>query len=88
MGSQPAMTFGEDEECEQLVRADPGFQEALMQRGVTAFDLVTVEAWGIGTHADERFRTVGWRGRTRWVRDDPDDNPTRIRSTACLQLSI
>ena len=74
-GVQPAMTFGEDEECEQLVRADPGFQEALRQRGVTAFDLVTVEAWGIGTHANERFsdRRLAWT--SCWVRDDPDDNP-------------
>ena len=74
-GVQPAMTVGEYNECEALVRADPGFREALRQRGVTAVDLVTVEAWGLGTHADEqlRHRRLAWT--PCWVRDDPDDNP-------------
>ena len=74
-GVQPAMTFGEYDECEALVRADPRFQEALRLRGVTVFDLVTVEAWGLGTHADERFRDRRLAWTPCWVRDDRDDNP-------------
>lgn len=74
-GVQPAMTFGEYDECEQLVRADPRFQEALRRRGVTEFDLVTIEAWGLGTHADERFRDRRLAWTLSWVRDDPEDNP-------------
>ncbi len=74
-GVQPAMTGGEYYECEQLVRADPRFQEALRQRGVTEFDLVTVEAWGLGTHAEERFRDRRLAWTPCWLRGDPDDNP-------------
>jgi primary-amine oxidase len=72
---QPAITPSEFEECERVVRADPRFQTALRARGVTDYDLVTVEAWGIGTHApeDERHLRLAWT--PCWVRDDPDDNP-------------
>jgi primary-amine oxidase len=73
--TQPAITPSEFEECERIVRADPRFQVALRERGVTNYDLVTVEAWGMGTHAleDERHLRLAWT--PCWVRDDPDDNP-------------
>jgi len=72
---QPAIVVSEWDECELMVRADPRFQEALRRRGVTNFDLVTVEAWGMGTHADPRHqdRRLAWT--PCWVREDPDDNP-------------
>ncbi len=72
---QPAITWSESDECELIVRADPRFQEALRRRGVTDFDLVTVEAWGMGTHADpsHRDRRLAWT--PCWVREDADDNP-------------
>lgn len=74
-GVQPAITLAEYEECARLVQADPRFQDALRRRGVTAFDLVTVEAWGVGTHAakEHRDRRLAWT--PCWVRDDRDDNP-------------
>ena len=74
-GVQPAMTFGEYDECEQMVRADPRFQEALKERGVTDSSLVTVEAWGLGTHAEDQLRDRRLAWTPCWVRDDPDDNP-------------
>jgi primary-amine oxidase len=72
---QPAITPWEFEECEQVVRRDPAFQKALRRRGVTDFDLLTVEAWGMGTHpgSDERHLRLVWT--PCWVRDDPTDNP-------------
>lgn len=72
---QPAITPNEFEQCERIVRADPGFQAALAKRGVTDTDLVTVEAWGIGTHApaNERHQRLAWT--PCWVRDDHTDNP-------------
>ncbi len=74
-GVQPAITPGEYDEGVELVRADPRFQEALRRRGVSEFDLVEVEIWGLGTHAEDRYRDrrLGWT--PCWVRDDPDDNP-------------
>jgi primary-amine oxidase len=74
-GVQPAITFSEYEECVRLVKSDQRFQEALRRRGVEAVDLVTVEVWGIGTHADEQHRDRRLAWTPCWVRDDPDDNP-------------
>jgi primary-amine oxidase len=72
---QPAITWSESDECELLVRSDLRFQEALTRRGVTNFDLVTVEAWGMGTHADPRHRSRRLAWTPCWVREDADDNP-------------
>ncbi len=72
---QPAITWSESDECELAVRSDPRFQEALTRRGVTNFDLVTVEAWGMGTHADPRHRDRRLAWTPCWVREDADDNP-------------
>src|SRR6201997_4996153 len=72
---QPAIVPSEWDECELIVRSDPTFQEALRRRGVTNFDLVTVEAWGMGTHADPRHRGRRLAWTPCWVREDADDNP-------------
>lgn len=74
-GIQPAITPWEFEECEQVARRDPAFQAALRRRGITDVDLVTVEAWGMGTHPgpDERDLRLAWT--PCWVREDPSDNP-------------
>jgi primary-amine oxidase len=74
-GIQPAITPNEFVECERMVRADPAVREALRRRGVTNFELLTVEAWGIGTHAreDERERRLAWT--PCWIREDAEDNP-------------
>src|SRR5450755_4119114 len=55
-GVQAAITPSEWEECERVVRADPTFAQALARRGVTDLGLVTIEAWGMGTHADAEHR--------------------------------
>src|SRR5450755_3006951 len=55
-GVQAAITPSEWEECERAVRADPAFAQALARRGVTDLGLVTIEAWGMGTHADAEHR--------------------------------
>ena len=74
-GVQPAITPSEFEECALVVRADPRFRAALRRRGIADPDLVTIEAWGMGTHADpaHRSRRLAWT--PSWVREDPDDNP-------------
>jgi primary-amine oxidase len=74
-GVQAAITPSEWNECEQAVRADSRFAQALARRGITDLDLVTIEAWGMGTHADpdHRDRRLAWT--PSWVREDPEDNP-------------
>jgi primary-amine oxidase len=74
-GVQAAITPNEFIECEQMVRADPRVRAALRERGVDDFDLLAVEAWGIGTHApeEERGRRLAWT--PCWIRDELTDNP-------------
>ncbi len=86
-GVQPAITPGEFVECERVVRADPEFREALRRRGVTEFDLVTVEAWGIGTHAHEGSATDAWPGRRAGCAMTPTTTLTPTRSTDCSRSS-
>jgi primary-amine oxidase len=74
-GVQAAITVEEYLECEQVVRADPGFRAALQARGITDFDLVTVEAWGLGGFGDpsDGDRRLAWT--PTWLRHHPEDNP-------------
>ena len=63
LGVQAAITLDEYIECEQAVRADPRFREALARRGITNPELVLAEAWSIGDHAESGRRGGGWPGR-------------------------
>jgi primary-amine oxidase len=47
-GVQPLAVVEELAEAEELVKRDPGFQEALAKRGVTDFEAVQVDAWPAG----------------------------------------
>ena len=47
-GVQPLAVVEELAEAEELVKSDPGFQEALAKRGVTDFEAVQVDAWPAG----------------------------------------
>ncbi len=73
-GVQAAITLDEYVACEQAVRADARFQQALRARGIADPDLVLVEAWGIGAfeQARERGRRLVWT--PCWVRDHAADN--------------
>jgi primary-amine oxidase len=73
-GVQAAITLDEYIECEQAVRADPRFREALARRGITNSELVLAEAWSIGGHAQsgEEGRRLAWT--PCWFRDSLADN--------------
>ncbi len=73
-GVQAAITLDEYIECEQAVRADPRFREALARRGITNPELVLAEAWSIGGHAQsgEEGRRLAWT--PCWFRDSLADN--------------
>lgn len=74
-GVQPAITLDEYVECEQAVRADPRFREALARRGIEDADRVMAEAWSVGGHAQpgDEGRRLAWT--PCWYREDPRDNP-------------
>ena len=73
-GVQPAIVLDEFFECEAAVRADPGWQAAMRQRGITDFSLAMVDPWSAGNFGieDEKGRRLS---RTlTWVRKSPTDN--------------
>jgi primary-amine oxidase len=71
---QPCVMLDEFFECENTVKADPDFQEALRKRGITDFSLLMVDPWSAGNYGEDveqRHRLV--RALT-WIRNAPTDN--------------
>lgn len=50
-GVQPTMTADEQVECEEVVKNDPAFQDALQRYGIGNPDLVMVDIWTRATTA-------------------------------------
>jgi primary-amine oxidase len=73
-GIQPPIMLDEFFECEQLLKSNPEFQEALRKRGVTDFDLVMVDPWSAGSYGDEAEKTRRLSRALTWVRANANDN--------------
>lgn len=73
-GVQPAITFTEVLEVEQVVKAHPVFQAALMRRGITNLDLVMVDSWPAGYYGPEDASTRRLGRPLVFVRTDRTDN--------------
>ncbi|MFL5625547.1 MAG: tyramine oxidase, partial [Ktedonobacteraceae bacterium] len=74
LGVQPPVLMDEFFECEQVVKADPQYQEALRKRGITNVDLVMVDPWSPGYYGpddDPKNRIIQ---ALSWVRADEKDN--------------
>ncbi|MQA12742.1 MAG: primary-amine oxidase [Pseudonocardiaceae bacterium] len=72
-GVQAQVTMDEFFACEEIVKNDPGYREALAARGITDTDTLMVDPWSAGNYGDEvegrLLRALSW------VRlDGPDDN--------------
>ena len=52
-GAQPALTAPEFEILSEAVKADPRWQEAMIERGITDFDDVVVDGWAPGNLSPE-----------------------------------
>ncbi|MFS8897204.1 primary-amine oxidase [Synechococcus sp. R3-13] len=52
-GVQPAMVSSEFGLAAEVVKADPGWQEAMRKRGITDFDRVAVDCWAPGNLSEE-----------------------------------
>jgi primary-amine oxidase len=74
-GAQPGLTFGEFIACEDVVRADPRWQAAMRERGVTDFSLAMIDPWSAGYtgEADDPARHRICRPLT-FLRSKPDEN--------------
>ncbi|MDH3380522.1 MAG: tyramine oxidase, partial [Gammaproteobacteria bacterium] len=50
---QPAIVLDEFFECEEALKQDKDFQEALRNRGITHFELLMIDPWSVGDYGDE-----------------------------------
>jgi primary-amine oxidase len=73
-GVQPSIMLDEFFECEQLLKNDPQFQEALRKRGITNMDLLMVDPWSAGNYGEPEEQTRRLSRALSWVRSDPNDN--------------
>ncbi|MGA9873337.1 MAG: hypothetical protein WBQ44_19630 [Rhodococcus sp. (in: high G+C Gram-positive bacteria)] len=51
--AQPPITLEEFLQCEDVIKADPRWQEAMIKRGVTDFSLAMVDKWASGHTTDD-----------------------------------
>lgn len=71
---QPAIMLDEFIECENAVKANPEFQEAIALRGITDPSLVMVDPWSAGNYAIEDEKGMRLSRALCWVRSSPTDN--------------
>ena len=75
-GQQPNMTADEWHECDEMLRAHPALQQALVRRGITDMSRVLTDMWAYGAAlVPERYRglRLGWSDV--WYRASADGNP-------------
>src|SRR6202022_1487922 len=73
VGVQPNIMLEEFALCEETVKADPRFQEALARRGITNLALVKVDAWSAGNYGAEEESTRRILRTTVHVRLNAED---------------
>ncbi len=73
-GVQPKIMLDEFYECEQAVKADPAFRQALAMRGITDIDLVMVDPWSAGNYGIEGEDGMRLSYSLCWLRSSPKDN--------------
>ncbi|MCW2537258.1 MAG: Primary amine oxidase, partial [Modestobacter sp.] len=74
-GVQPPMTAEEFMACEDVVRADPRWQQAMRARGVEDFSLVMLDPWASGYTGPDDHPSIRRLARPlTFVRSQPDDN--------------
>jgi primary-amine oxidase len=71
---QPSIMLDEFFECENTLKNDPSFQEALRKRGIMDFSLLMVDPWSAGYYGQEEERTLRLARALTWVRSEPNDN--------------
>lgn len=71
---QPSIMLDEFMECENAVKANPDFQEALRKRGITDMSLIMVDPWSAGNYGIESEKGLRLSRAFCWVRSEPNDN--------------
>jgi primary-amine oxidase len=75
-GVQPSITLEEFDACEEVVKADEEWREAVAKRGVENFDLAIVDPWSAGHHfvPDEVDTDRRLAHGMTWIRTSEEDN--------------
>jgi primary-amine oxidase len=73
-GVQAAIILDEFFECEEALKNDPTFQAALVKRGITNFDLVTIDPWSVGNYGEELEQNHRILRGITWVHGEQGDN--------------
>lgn len=75
-GVQPPVMLDEFFECEQTLREDPLFQEALRKRGIHDFSLLMIDPWSAGVYHSDDPAHAGRRlvRALTWVRGGEGEN--------------
>ncbi|WP_088034340.1 primary-amine oxidase [Evansella clarkii] len=73
-GVQPGVMLDEFEQCEQVVKNSPEFQEALLRRGISDPDLVMVDPWSAGNFGIKEDEGKRLARAICWVKKFADDN--------------
>lgn len=73
-GVQPTMTADEQIECEEVIKKDPAFHEALKRHGITDPELVMIDIWTAGNYGEEEEGTKRLARPLCFVRTDATDN--------------
>jgi primary-amine oxidase len=73
-GVQPTMTADEQIECEQVIKNDPSFAEALKKHGIDRPDLVMIDIWTAGNYGSDEEDNIRLARPLCFVRSDETDN--------------
>ena len=73
-GVQPRITLDEFTECEEAIKADPDFIEALARRGITDIDLVMVDPWTAGNFGIKDEEGMRLSMARCWLKTSANDN--------------
>ncbi len=76
-GVQPSIMFEEFFACEDAIKADPRFQEALAKRGITDLARVRIDPWSAGNYGrpeESARRILRTTVHYQMNADDPEEN--------------
>ncbi len=73
-GVQPRITLDEFTECEEAIKANPDFIEALARRGIADIDLVMVDPWTAGNFGIKDEEGMRLSMARCWLKTSANDN--------------
>jgi primary-amine oxidase len=72
-GGQPGIALEEFVLCEEAVKRDPRWREALARRGIAEWEKAIVDPWSAGAYGDEKYPGARLAQALTWIRGSDDD---------------